>query len=102
MISYTVRPRQTLYDAVIQATGTLEALVAVAEANDLAVSDAVTAGQVLVIPDNVVTNVAVAQWLSANKVTVGTLGIAAVAGVVVADEDGVEIISEDGSVVVPE
>lgn len=99
MFTYTVKARQTLLDAAIQATGTLEAVFMIAEANGLAVSDDVTTGQVLVIPETVPTNKTIAQYLAANRLTVGTRGDAIEEGTVLVTEDGFVIVTEDGNTI---
>lgn len=50
MATITIQPNQSLLDAVLQANGTIEAAMAVAEANGLAVSDIPAAGTVLEVP----------------------------------------------------
>ena len=97
---YRVRPRQSLSDAVINATGTHEALVHVAFANGISPSSGVTAGQALTIPDNAPRNEAITGYLNANGIVLGTMGMPS--GAAMDSENDQGIISEDSEVIVSE
>ncbi|PQJ09490.1 hypothetical protein CJD36_019820 [Flavipsychrobacter stenotrophus] len=98
--TYIVQPRQTLSDAVINATGTQEALVHVAFANGISPSAYVPSGRVLVIPDDAPTNTAITSYLNANGYVLGTMGLPA--GTAMESEDGDGIVNEDGEVIISE
>ena len=71
-MTYTVIAGQTLLDVVLMVSGTLEAADAIAAANDLALSDDVTAGQELVIPFIYVADVGVLAAIAKDGLLFGT------------------------------
>ncbi len=72
MDNIIVRQNQTLLDIINMACGTMEAAMAMAKTNNLSVSDAITVGQILSIPDNTISDQFVLTQLQENKIVMGT------------------------------
>lgn len=63
---------QSLLDLAVQEYGTAQAVMQLALGNDLAVTDAVGAGNELVLPDSEVKNIDVAGYFSKNSILPAT------------------------------
>ncbi len=104
-INYTIRPRQTLADAVLQETGTLEGYMAVCVANNVSPSDIPAEGTPIVIPDGVATDRTALEYLAEREITIGTMGTMAglPSGSALLAEDGATTLeTEDGDTILPE
>ncbi|NDC43382.1 MAG: LysM peptidoglycan-binding domain-containing protein, partial [Chitinophagia bacterium] len=55
-MEYTVKFGQTLSDVALMTAGTIEAVMAIAAYNDIALTDELTAGQTIYIPATMATN----------------------------------------------
>ncbi len=80
MTTVTVQSGQTFFDIVLMACGTMQGCMAIAAANDLSISDEVTPGQEIVIPDGVAADFAVLKYYKDHKIIVGTKVVVYVSG----------------------
>ena len=71
MITYTIQKGQTLPDAIMQATGTLESAMDIAAYNGLPISHVVAAGDVLNIPTGVAVNKQVVEDFVKHEIVAG-------------------------------
>jgi hypothetical protein len=74
MSTYTLLPNQTLLDATIMATGSLENLFALAAANGYSVTDNAGTGTQLTIPANVTPDTVTLAYYAANNLVAATMG----------------------------
>ncbi len=74
MNNIIVKPNQTLFDIVLMACGTMEGAMEIAEANGLGISDSVSVGQSINIPDRVVANSKILSSIKESKIVFGTKG----------------------------
>lgn len=72
MIRATVLYMQSLFDVVLQLTGSIEGVVAVARLNGIGITDDLEAGQKLNIPDNVELYDDIINYYKAKKVKPAT------------------------------
>ncbi len=89
MPTHKILPRQTLADAVLQATGSMEGHMAICKANGLSPSANPPAGTVLIIPSDVAVNSQVLEFITAREIVIGTL-----AGMPVSADEG--LLSTEG------
>ncbi len=74
MNNIIVKPNQTLFDIVLMACGTMEGAMEIAGANGLSISDSVSVGQSINIPDGVVANSKILSSIKESKIVFGTKG----------------------------
>jgi hypothetical protein len=65
---------QTLLDIAIMATGTIESVFSIAQANDISITDIPVPGNDYIIPTGTLTDNNALQYLAQNGVTIGTKG----------------------------
>jgi hypothetical protein len=75
MVEIKVSEGQSLIDISLWMLGGADALYALADANGLAITDTVAAGQVLVVPDELAVNPELVKFLKEKGVTVNTANI---------------------------
>ena len=95
MATYTVRPNQTFADVVINTAGTMEAAMKIAAANDIAITDILYVGQVIIIPETV-TDTEVLKYLTANDIVVATKGDQSTEGVFLTEDMSEVFTTESG------
>lgn len=72
MTKLVVSSGQSLMDIALWMMGGTDALFALADANDLAITDALVAGQVLVVPDGYTVNQELVNYYSRKNLRVNT------------------------------
>ena len=75
MLEIRVSEGQSLIDISLWMLGGTDALYALADANGLAITDTVAAGQVLVVPDDLAVNPELVKFLKEKGVAVNTANI---------------------------
>lgn len=75
MAEIRVSEGQSLLDIALWLLGGTDALYALADANKLAITDALRAGQLLVVPDGFTVNPELVKFLKEKKVVVNTTNI---------------------------
>lgn len=75
MLEIRVSEGQSLLDISLWMLGGTDALYVLADANDLAITDTITAGQVLKVPDELAVNPELVKFLQEKKVTVNTANL---------------------------
>jgi hypothetical protein len=83
----TVKDNQSLFDISIQEYGSLTNIVALAFANDMSITDELTAGQDLLIPD-LQTEQNVLKYYTENNIIPATTQLSADIEAIVAEEEG--------------
>ena len=76
MLEIRVSEGQSLIDISLWLLGGTDALYVLADANGLAITDTVTAGQVLKVPDELAVNPELVKFLKEKNVTVNTANLA--------------------------
>ncbi len=65
---------QTLQDLAIMATGTVESLITIAQANSISITDIPVPGDDYLIPPGISTDNSTLQYLAQNSIMIGTRG----------------------------
>ena len=101
--SITVKYNQSMYDVIVQATGSIAAGMQFCGDNGVSITDVPPVGAVMIVSDAALAlgDAGVLAWLRANNVTVGTMGSDAVSGLFVVDEGGNAIVDEDNNKIEP-
>ncbi len=77
----TAQQNQTFLDMAIMASGTIESLFTIVQANGKSITDAPIAGDDYLIPGDIVTDNDTLQYLMQNSITIGTKGQALPQGI---------------------
>jgi len=102
MPTHKILPRQTLADAVLQATGTMEGHMDICKANGLSPSANPPAGTILIIPDDVPVNRPVLEFITAREIVIGTLaGMPVTVDEVLLSTEGDPLLSAEGDELLP-
>ena len=72
MNTIIVKPNQTLLDVIIMSCGTIECAMDFAAVNGRSISDVVTVGQTLTVPEEIIADKAALKYISDNKIVLGT------------------------------
>ena len=103
-MNIVVRAGQGLLDVSIMACGSAAGLMDIAIANNIAVSDALVPGRVLVVPGgaawDAVRDAAVLKYLGERGIVIGTAGAGVTGGLV--SEGGEWLEGEEGGFFIPE
>jgi hypothetical protein len=99
MVNYIVEGSQTFLDVVLMGCGTLEGAMAIAAANGLSITDDVTIGQIVGIPDGIPADYAVLNYYAINGIVVGTGNALLAEGDYLIDELDGAIIDESGEAI---
>lgn len=69
---HKVLAKQSIYDVSIMSTGTADNAFAIALANSLSVTDELVVGSFIIVPDTLVKQAKVLQYLSARNIQIAT------------------------------